>query len=179
MGKSIFLRDKNIKVLHLWQDTPWYYSLVPIKKQKQNQEERHYTDFFLFRNLGPLTALGMAQAGVWTVGGGIHTWAMEGFLGTGHFLGLAQEWHSRQLQHKDINFFNPMYSHDWPWKWLNFTSLNPCMLFTVSCRFFTYLFPWTPSLVILEKTTYSSSIWLLRSIILKFKTSQDFKQRHD
>lgn len=163
-------------MLHLWWDTPWYCSLVPIKLKKK--EEIHDTDFFLFRNLGPQTALGMAQAEEWTVGGDIHTLEMGGFQGTGHFLGLAQEWHSRQLQQKDINFliqWIPMADNG---SGHMSTSLTPHMLFTVSCRFFTYLFPRTPSLIILEKTTHSSSIWL-RSIILRFKTSHGFKQRND
>lgn len=107
MDKLIFLREKNIKMLQ-FDKTPMVLFICSLKKKKE--KETHYTDFFLFQNLGPRTALGTAQAGAWTAGEGIRKWEMEGFLGTGHFLGLAQEWHSRQLQHKDIWLFNLMYS---------------------------------------------------------------------
>lgn len=96
-GKAIFPKDKNVRMLHIWQDILGIIHFFLVKRK-----ENHYTDFFLLRNLGPLTVLGMAQAGGWTAGGGIHTWEMEGFLGTGHFLGLAQGWRSQQLQNKDI-----------------------------------------------------------------------------
>lgn len=65
----------------------------------------HYTDFFLLQNLDPQTVLGMVLAGEWTADGGIHRWEMGGFLDTGHFLVLAQEWHWRQLQEKNISYF--------------------------------------------------------------------------
>lgn len=97
-----------------------------------------YTNFFLLQSLGPLTVLGMAQAGGWTVGEGIHTWVMGGFLGTGHFLGLAQGWHSRQLQNKGVvvNIFNPMHLPDkQKGNGYIFTPSNPWMCFMVSCRF--------------------------------------------
>lgn len=139
----------------------------------------HYTDFFLLRNLGPRTVLGRAPVGEWTVGGGIHMWEMEGFLDTGHFLGLAQEWHSRQLQNKDIHcFFNPIYPHiKQKGSGYIFTSSNPYMLFIVSRRFFQLPLSQSP-FRILEKTAHSSSI-LLRSITLRFTYFCGFKQRHD
>lgn len=76
------------------------------------------------------------------MGGGKHTWAMEGFLGTGHFLGLAQGWHSRQLQNKDVivSMYNSMYApNKQKGNGYIFTSSNPCTSSQYHVGSFTYL----------------------------------------
>lgn len=127
--------------------------------KKKKERKIHYTDFFLLRIPCPPTALGTAQAGEWTAGGGIHTWVRGGFPDTGHFLGSAQEWRSRQLQNKDMIIFLILCNYITSKR--EVAKFSRFQFHTCSSRChvgsFPYLFPQNP-FFILERTARSCSI---------------------